>query len=260
MRSRVWTVVLILVALLSIGLTLLLVGLGDERPDPTAVPQPSAVPATEPAGPTASPIAPTVSPTPLLLVYVIREGDTLVSIASAHGVSVEELVAVNGLGDPNLIHPGQALVIPGHVAPVVEETPVPTADELPSSPVEPSTTPSATPLPPVAVPTLILSGPTSVQIASVLGSGDLEAEMVRLRNQGGVVVLQGWTLSDAAGHQFAFPRLVLFTGGEVVVHSGPGVSTATDLYWGRPEAAWESGVLIVLRDPGGTVMDTYLVP
>jgi len=45
--------------------------------------------------------------------YIVRPGDSLSAIAAAHGVTVEELAQANGLSSPDLIHPGQTLVIPG---------------------------------------------------------------------------------------------------------------------------------------------------
>lgn len=49
---------------------------------------------------------------PLAKVYEVRSGDTLAVIARSHGVSVEELVALNNLIDPNLIEVSQTLKIP----------------------------------------------------------------------------------------------------------------------------------------------------
>ena len=45
-------------------------------------------------------------------VYFVREGDTLTSIATRYGVSVEALVAANKLPNANAIYVGQRLVIP----------------------------------------------------------------------------------------------------------------------------------------------------
>ncbi len=46
--------------------------------------------------------------------HIVRPGDTLWGIGQQHGVSVNELVAANPhIKDPNLIHPGQEIVIPG---------------------------------------------------------------------------------------------------------------------------------------------------
>jgi murein DD-endopeptidase MepM/ murein hydrolase activator NlpD len=43
--------------------------------------------------------------------YTVQKGDTLYRIAKAHGLSVEELAALNNLTDVGLIHPGQELVV-----------------------------------------------------------------------------------------------------------------------------------------------------
>ncbi len=45
--------------------------------------------------------------------HVVRAGETLNSIASAHGVSAAALARANGISNPNLIKIGQRLVIPG---------------------------------------------------------------------------------------------------------------------------------------------------
>jgi LysM repeat protein len=45
--------------------------------------------------------------------YTVKRGDTLKKIANEHGVSLSELLEANTIPNPNLIHPGQAIVIPG---------------------------------------------------------------------------------------------------------------------------------------------------
>lgn len=45
--------------------------------------------------------------------YTVKPGDTLGRIARDHGVSVSDLVEANDISNPNLIYPGQVLVIPG---------------------------------------------------------------------------------------------------------------------------------------------------
>ena len=45
--------------------------------------------------------------------YVVRPGDSLGKIAASHGISVKALMEVNGISNPNLIHVGQTLQIPG---------------------------------------------------------------------------------------------------------------------------------------------------
>jgi len=63
--------------------------------------------------PTATPLPTlTPAPTPILPKYVVKKGDTLQTIADELGVSLEELVKVNGLDNANLISIGQELLIP----------------------------------------------------------------------------------------------------------------------------------------------------
>jgi LysM repeat protein len=45
-------------------------------------------------------------------VYVVQEGDTLYAIAVQFGVSMDELMAENGMSDPNSLQVGQELQIP----------------------------------------------------------------------------------------------------------------------------------------------------
>lgn len=45
--------------------------------------------------------------------YTVAPGDTLYGIAARYGFSVQEIVSLNGLGDPNLIFAGQHLSLPG---------------------------------------------------------------------------------------------------------------------------------------------------
>ncbi len=71
-----------------------------------------------PIFPPAKPVFPkpeTVSPfpKPTGTVYVVRSGDSVWKIARMFGVSMESIIAANNLQNPNLIFPGQKLVIPG---------------------------------------------------------------------------------------------------------------------------------------------------
>jgi LysM repeat protein len=46
-------------------------------------------------------------------IYTVQSGDTLSSIARAHGVTVQAIVEANNIANPNLIIAGQVLTIPG---------------------------------------------------------------------------------------------------------------------------------------------------
>ncbi len=76
------------------------------------------------AGPAASPIAaiPSAAPSPTSTppspplappqTYTVQPGDTLGAIASRHGVSLQALIAVNGIENPDVIWVGQVLTLP----------------------------------------------------------------------------------------------------------------------------------------------------
>jgi lipoprotein-anchoring transpeptidase ErfK/SrfK len=78
------------------------------EPTPTAE-QDDVSPVADPVEPTAvvsEPVA--TSPTE----YTVVAGDTLARVASEHGLSVADMIAVNELADPDLLHVGQSLIIP----------------------------------------------------------------------------------------------------------------------------------------------------
>lgn len=91
------------------------VGLVVPQPSPTPV---ETVPAQPPQPePTPQPQQPEPTPTPLpaqgYINYTVKWGDTLESIAYRFGTTVEELVRINNLANPNLIYIGQVLKVPG---------------------------------------------------------------------------------------------------------------------------------------------------
>lgn len=45
--------------------------------------------------------------------YTVRSGDTLSALAARFATTVSELARVNGIADPDRIHPGQVLTVPG---------------------------------------------------------------------------------------------------------------------------------------------------
>jgi len=251
MRTRTWAIVFVVNVIVSAAVMLTILFLWNRAQD-SATPTPmSRPPITEEAASTPH-VPDAASPTPpASLEYTVRAGDTLGAIAQAYGISIGDLMTANGITDPNVLHIGQTLVIP--VTPTITSTTGPSAEAV----LEPS--PTAVPLPtPPHTPTP--SGPPLGEIGQVLGSGDLAAEVVIVRNRGGVASLERWPLSDAESNTFTFPALTLFTDAEVRVHSAAGSPTPSDLYWGRVAPAWSGGELITLRDAAGNVVDTYIVP
>jgi LysM repeat protein len=193
------------------------------------------------------------SPTPV--VYVVVAGDTLGAIAEAHDVTVQELVDTNQLADPDVLHLGQQLIIPaGAAPPTTAPSPTDSVAETPDA-TEPVVHEVGTP-----PPTPTSAGPPLIEIAEVVGSTSLSEEVVVIRNRGGAISLEGWTLSDGQGASFLFPAVVIYTDAEVRLHSRSGSHRPSDLYWGLVEPVWNGGELLTLRDALDEVVDTYIVP
>ena len=114
---------------------------------PTRTPFPTQTP-TASATPTETPTATataTETPIPNPGVYIVKSGDTMISIAQKVNRSVDALVAYNKISDPTTIQVGQSLKIPP-------------ADYTPSA--SPSRRPTATPKSrPTATPRITLAAP-----------------------------------------------------------------------------------------------------
>lgn len=210
-------------------------------------------PPTAPTGPTPTPTLDALSmagsavptatltrtPSPTPVTYTVRPGDTLNAIALDLGVSVQGLMQANELSDPHALNVGQILLVPvdeiGDLA-----TPQPVEAEGASTPGDEEP-------------------PPRVEIRGVSGAGDLDQEVVRLLNSGGVANMAGWTLDDGEGHDYVFPSFTLHTGA-VSVHTRAGTDTVIDLYWGLPQAVWTPGKVITLRDASGGAQSTFKIP
>jgi LysM repeat protein len=59
------------------------------------------------------------TPTPAGL-YIVKAGDTLGKIADNFETTVDEIIALNGISDPNKIEVGQQLIIPSLLTPTAE--------------------------------------------------------------------------------------------------------------------------------------------
>ena len=116
---------------------------------------------------------------------------------------------------------------------------------------------------PTATPVVAGAGP--VRIVELVahppdGAADVNGETVTIRNDGLTTVdITHWTLTDASGiNVFTFPSLILPPGGMVIVHSGQGNPTATDLYFGKKKGIWkDTGDTATTRDATGAVVSTY---
>ena len=71
------------------------------------------------------------TPTPAAL-YTVQPGDTLSAIAERFNTTVDELVAANGLTDPNALQTGQTLLIPSLLRTPVLGSPAPSGTPTPT--------------------------------------------------------------------------------------------------------------------------------
>jgi micrococcal nuclease len=71
--------------------------------------------------------------------------------------------------------------------------------------------------------------------------------------------LLGYSVEDQTGHRYRFPDQVFNKGDVVKLHSGAGVDSQTDLYWGASGAAiWNnSGDTVKVLDPQDQIVETY---
>ena len=96
-------------------------GSGDQT---TTSPSPSVAPSQS--------VAPTAVPAPTPIIYTIKKGETLSKIATAHGITLEQLMAANpDIKNPDRISEGQKITIPVPEAPNEFGSPSPSAEASP---------------------------------------------------------------------------------------------------------------------------------
>ncbi len=197
---------------------------------------------------TGHPITPTPNPFQLTasalqsncFLHTIVEGDTPFGIAQQYGIDYYDLLAVNGLDESSaaLLQIGDVLIVP-----------LPGCSLLATS--QPTRTPPNT-LPPTAT-------NAQVEIVRVLSPGDINAEGVDIRNNGAVVDLTGWTLSDGQGNIYVFPEQRIFTGSVHTVYTRAGTDTPQAKFWGLKYALWHTGSVVTLADSDGNIQSNYWV-
>lgn len=177
--------------------------------------------------------------------YQVQFGDTLGIIALKFDVSIESIMDVNQISDPNSLPVGMLLYIPLPPEAVPTKTPSPTGTQVIGTPAGPARTPQE----------------ARVIINSVIGAGDVTSERVFITRTGdGDLSLDGWQLKDEDGNVFVFPQLALYRSGGVNIWTTSGTQTVVDLYWGMQTSIWQSGEEVILLDAEGEERATYTVP
>ncbi len=188
---------------------------------------------------------PTATPIENVEEYEVQADDTLGEIAARYGLSVEDIMQVNGLTNPDAVSAGLVIYIPVTPEALPTETPAPTA----TTALTISTTPDKK------------SGTAGVVINSVIGVGDLTQERVFISRTGpGELNMAGWQLRDENGNVFTFPQLQLFEGGAINVWTTSGSASVVDLYWGLQNPIWQPGENVILIDAQGATRASYQIP
>lgn len=211
-------------------------GVSDGLVTPNIAPPPSGtVPEEAAAEPVGEPV-----------VHTVQSGDTLNRISQQYDVSIDDIMAANGLTDPNIISVGQQLTIP------VGGLPTPTVP----APTEIAARPS--PIPTEAV----IVGQGEIAIAAVTDPGVLATEAVQLVNNGAETQsLQGWKLRDEDSNVYTFGDVDVFgAGAGILLHSRAGTDSALELFWGLEDPAWRSGETLTLWDATDQVVTTFVIP
>ena len=186
---------------------------------------------TSPGSDDAPPATPAPVPPPAqpdeTEIYVVERGDSLSAIAVRFGLTLNRLMEINDLTDPDFVFVGQRLIIP--------------------------VSPDRTAAPAAALPQQGLQ-------LRIENAGDLATESVQVVNDSNAAVdLQGWTLSRDGGPIFTFGSALLFPGSGINLYTGAGQDNSINRYWGQDAAAWPTGATVVLRNSSGELIAQTIV-
>lgn len=91
---------------------------------------------------------------------------------------------------------------------------------------------------------------------------NLNGEFVTIINNGNASLdLSGWSLKDQATHFYTFENIVLEPGESLVLYTGQGSNTASELYWDSDEPIWNNnGDTVFLFDSEGNLVTSLSFP
>ena len=186
-------------------------------------------------------------PTQALRPYEVSEGETLGGIALSFNTSVDKLLELNNLSDPDELTTGMILIIPvsGNTTDETQtQAPAPTRN-----PNRPTSTSPPTP------------ENSKIKIVTIVGVDDLATEHLEIQSiSAEPISLEGWKLATADGLVFVFPKITLFEYGAVDLYSRAGINSVVALYWGRSTPVFQSGDQAVIYDADGNVQAVYSIP
>jgi LysM repeat protein len=205
------------------------------------------------------------------LPHTVAEGDTVFGIADEYGVNPFVMLEVNGMTEETaFLNIGDVLIVPVEGCPIeqiivqpqtpdeedVEETEAveETAEATESANTTPTVTPTIT-LAPTAD-----DENTDIEIVGIVSGGDVTAEGIRIRNNGRLVDITDWVLTDADGNEYTFGEQLIFSNSELTLYTRTGQDVPIARYWGLETAVWQAGDVVTLVDADGNVQASYRVP
>lgn len=204
------------------------------------------------------------------ILHTIADGDTIFALAEEYGVDGFTMLEANGLTEDDAValQIGDTIIVPIEGCPIEEI--VLQADDDSVEATEESTaeataeqTESPEDLTPTVTPTITLA-PTAtdseVEIVEVQSAGDVTAESVSIRNNGLVLDVTGWTLSDQDGNEYVFDEQLVFSNSVLTLYTFSGQDTPISRYWGLEISVWQPGDVVTLQDARSAVQAVYRIP
>jgi LysM repeat protein len=192
---------------------------------------------------------PTPQPTLALRPYKVEAGETLGEIALLFDVSVEQLLEINNLQNPDELSAGMILDIPSSEIAVEESISVSQPDsQLAEQPLSTSTPP---PIP----------ENSQIKIVTIVGVDDLATEHLQIQSiSPDALSLEGWRLETNDGLVYIFPKITLFEYGAVDLYSRAGINSVVALYWGRSNPIFQPGDQAMIYDADGNLQAVFSIP
>ena len=201
----------------------------------------------------ASAIPPTATPTPrpslAVRPYEVGPGETLSEIAVVFGVSIDQLLEINNLDNPDELRAGMTLQIPVQGSIAQENNSAGQGDSQVESEPLPTATPPAQP------------ENNIIKILTIVGVNDLATEHLQIQSLSPEALsLEGWRMETNDGQVYYFPKITLFEHGAVDLYTRAGINSVVALYWGRSTPIFQSGDQAVIYDAEENVQAVYSIP
>lgn len=171
-------------------------------------------------------IAPSCVPRYDWSIYYVRQGDTLARVASWYGTTAATLAYANCIGNPNLIYAGQAIRVPYYNPPRPPHHPYPPYPNPPTypPPYPYPPTPTWTPLPPTAIPPVVIGTALSISPFAAVNNN------VYTLNPGDLVTFSWNSAFPTATIQVAF-EMIAPTGGSTVMGIDSNLGDGASIVW-----------------------------